>query len=516
MGSLALALTGVSSTWYVPMTMIETAFAQGTLLGNPNTPKVLFTGPCSASVNPPGGSTVAPSATTNTVVYGPLGTEAQVIGYFGYNSPIHLQWRAFTAICKTAPIYGMAIAAGTTAASDTITITNTATAAATITYICGGVKISVSVASGDTPAVQMAALKAAINAASYMPVFAGAITAGPPSTMPVSYFTNGTNGNFVRHHISITSGATTTISVGAACLVSGGADESYTTGLTTIAGTRYDYIVPGINPAATSDTRVAAISAQIVSQALPVTGYRQKLIVGTPASLSDATTFATAYNKPRNQFVWQKNSEVEPMILAAQMAAVRYNLETGADPGTSYDGYGSGVNDVWNVPSVYAQSDFPSSTDINTALSVGLTPIASTTASTSCVVMSTTAAGADPRIRDTAKVTVVDRFADDLQARYGSQWTRAKLSDDPVTGAKPYPANVCTPDRLKSVTIVPLVLAYRDASLLTNVEGTTGTIASIATGIDPTVLTRINARIPLYVMPLAHQFAALVSEVSSG
>jgi hypothetical protein len=44
----------------------------------------------------------------------------------------------------------------------------------------------------------------------------------------------------------------------------------------------------------------------------------------------------------------------------------------------------------------------------------------------------------------------------------------------------------------------------------------TGTIASLAVGIDPTVITRMNARIPLTVSPLLHQFGALVTEVSSG
>jgi hypothetical protein len=222
-----------------------------------------------------------------------------------------------------------------------------------------------------------------------------------------------------------------------------------------------------------------------------------------------------AYNKAENQILHQKNSDWEPMELAAQFAGVRYNLETGNDPGVSYDGYGLGLSDLWYAPPAYATADRPSPINVNTAISVGLTPVASS-GSKSYVVMSCTAAGADPRIRDTAKVTVCFRFADDLAARWASQWPRCKIAEDLPDGAKPYLANICTPARAKALTIVPLIRDYQDRSLLVNVDGTTGTITSTATGIDPTVLTRMNARIPLSVTPILHQFAALVTEVSSG
>lgn len=501
MGSLSLSLTGVAQNWAVPQTLIETAFAQGSLLGNPGTPTVLLMGV----------KTSAGSATPDTTVYGPLGTEAEVIATFGAGSDHYILWKSFTLLCPTALIYGIAVTeSGGTAASDTVTFTNVSTGAGKVTYTICGRTIEIAITSGMAIADMAVALRDAIN--NYRPYLPVVATAALGVTT-ITHRIKGTNGNHIRHRVSITPSIATTVACGAAALASGVTDESYTTALAAILPTRYNYIVPAINPTGTSDGRFAALSAQLVTQALPTTGLRQQTILCSDTTLANATTLVTAYNKPRNQVMWQENSEWMPMEIAAHFAAVRYNSETGADPGVSYDGYGRGVNDNWLVPAAYAQADWPSLVEQNTALSVGLTPVASMTAGKSYVVMSCTAAGADPRIRDTAKVTVIDRFADDLGAVYDSQWSRAKIADNQIDGARPYPANVATPDRVKYTTIHPLIVRYADASLVSDLENT---LAAVATGIDPVVVTRMNARIPLKVTSLAHQLAALVSEVSSG
>lgn len=504
MASLSLSLTGVASNWYVPQSLIEVAFAQGVLLGDPSTPKVLLFAPKRSTG----------TATVETV-YGPIGSEAEIVTLTGAGSPIHRQYKAFTQVCKTAPIYIVCPAeSGGTAASDTVTLATTATAAGTLSYTVCGRTVQVAISTGDAYDTVIAeALKNAINADTSLPVAAtrsnGVVT--------VTAKVKGTNGNWVRHRASITgTGVGTTVTVANAVLQSGATDETYTTSLAAILATKFDYILPGVNPTSTSDARFAALSAQVQAQALPTTGIRQQVIAATAESLSNATTFVTAYNKARNQVLLQVASEWEPMEVAAQFAGVRYNLETGNDPGASYDNYGTGVNDLWFVPAAYASSSDLTAVQQNTAISVGLTPVAAGLARKSYVVMSVTGAGADPRVRDTAKVTVADRFAADLAARYASQWPRAKVADDQADGAKPYPAIVATPARVKANTIVPLLRDYQDRSLVIEVDGTTGSVASTAVGVDPVVTTRINARVPIKVTPLLHQFAALVSEVSSG
>lgn len=502
MGTLPLSLTGVASNWLVPQSLIETSFANGTLLGAPGTPSVLLMGV----------KTSSGTATVDTVVYGPLGTEAEVIDKFGAGSDIHIQWLKFTEVCKTAPIYAIAVTeSGGTAATGTVTFVGAASAAGKVVYTVCGREISVAISSGDSITTIGDNFAAAVN--NYRPHLPVTAVNGA-GTVTITHRIKGTNGNFVRHRATITSGITTTCTVNAATLGTGATDETYTTALATILPTCYNYILPAINANGASDARYAALSTQVTTQALPTTGIRQKTIVGSCATLANATTFATAYNKPRNQVVWQENSEWLPMEVAAHFAGVRYNTETSfAGCGNSYDNYGRGVNDIWNVPCQYSQADWPTLVEQNTALGVGLTPVAAGAAGKSYVVMSCTAAGADTRIRDTCKVTVIDQFAADLAAAYESQWQRAKIADNQVDGARPYPANVATPDRVKNTTIVPVVLRYYDASLVSNFDDT---VEAIATGIDPTVVTRMNARIPLKVTALCHQFAALVSEVSSG
>lgn len=506
MASLALSLTGVSSSWYVPQTLIQVAFAQGTLLGNPATKKVLIMGVVAGSG----------TATDDTLVYGPEYTsdEANVIALFGTGSPPHRAWRRFTKFCKTAAIYMIAVAESAgTAASGTITFASAATAAGSVKYTICGETIEVSFASGaafDTGIAED--LKDAINAATHLPVTAARVD----GVVTVTYRVKGTTGNWVRHRATITSGCTTTCTVNAATLASGATDETYTTALATILSEDFDYIVPALSPTSTSNANIAALITQVLVQAQATSGIRQQVITATGEDLTDATTYVTTYNKSRIQHVWQENPEFEPYELAAEVAAIRYLRETGADPGVSYDGYGPGSDDVWDIPAQYSTADRPPPTDVNTAISVGLTPIATNHAGNTYLVMSCTGAAADPRIRDTAKVTVADQFADDLAARHSSQWAQSKLADDEPEGAKPYPRNILTPTRLKDLTIFPLLRSYRDRSLLVNVDGTGGSLDSTATGIDPVVVTRINARIPINVTPLNHQAQFLINEVSSG
>ena len=505
MGTLSLSLTGISANYLIPQTLIQVNFAQGTLLGTARTKTVLLMGV----------KTTAGDATADSQVY-ELSTEPIVTDKFGAGSLVHKMWQRFTQVYKGAKMYGIAITeSGGVAATDDITIAGPATATGTLTYTCAGEDVGVTYASGDANTDVAADLVAAINAKPDWPITAADSGGG---VVAVTCRIKGTNGNWIRHRVE-TSGDGITASVGAAKLASGATDEVYTTALATILSTGYDYIVPGINPTAGSDTRYSALITQIMTQAQASSGLRQKAIICTADSLTNATTFVTAYNKSRGQVAWQKNSEWQPAEIAAHWCAVRYMYEV-SNAWQNFDGYGSLSDDVWNVPPAYSSSDHASSADINTALGVGLTPIAVDNSKTKTyVVMSCTSAGADPRIRDTSKVTVCDSFADDLATRTASVYSRAGIADDVADGERDYPTNVCTPNRMKKVIITPLLRSYTEKTptpWLISVEGSGGSIEGTATGIDPVVTTRMNAQVPLYVTPLAHQFQFLINESSSG
>lgn len=510
MGTLNMAVTGLSTANPVPGTYIEVKFAQGELLGNGLTPKVLFIGP----------KTSSGSATTGTQAY-PIGSESDAITYFGAGSPVHRMFRRFSQVCKSALVYGIAPAesAGDKAA-DTVTFATQATGSGTVTYTLAGETVTVGVANGDSVTTIAAALKAQINMQTHWPVTAD----NSSGVLTVTAKVKGTNGNLIRHRCSITSGIGTTVTLGSSStnlLLLGATNEVYTTALAAILPDKYDYIVPGVNPAvdATTESNLVLVRNQVVSQALPITGVRQQMIVAHVGTLSNAPTFAgTAMGHPRVQCVWQESSEWEPMELAAHFAGVRYNLETGADPGVNYDFYGLGANDIWGVPKQYSNADYPTSTELSTAISGGLTPIAVSSSGNTYLVRSCTTYASDVRVRDTSKVTVADRFAADLSARYQSHWSRAKVQDDPTDPNVQVPANVATPKKVKACTIAPLYTQYANEGLLDSVKtfaATTGDLATCSVGIDPVMPTRINAMCPIHVTPLLHQFAAIVSENSS-
>lgn len=509
MGTLTQPVSGLSSSDPVPGAYLEVLFAQGPVTSDGSTKKVLFIGP----------KTSSGSATNDTQLY-LLGTLDDTIDRFGAGSGVHRAHRRFLETCKTAIVYGISPAESTNSAaanaSNTVTFTGTASKNGLVKhYICGE-EVQTGITKDSTAGTIASAHAAQINLKTWLPVTAAA--SGGVVTLTAKL--KGTNGNAIRQFVEIASGITTTVSAGNETLTGGVQDESYTTALSTIEATEFSKIIPCLNVTGTADTRVGSCQAQIVSQAEPVTGIRQQLIVGHAGTSADAITFAAAtnglQNKARCQCVWQERSQWEPMELAAHFAGVRYSKEAG-DPGYNFDDYGKGVNDTWNVPKQYTASYWPTRSEISTAISGGLTPIA-VSGERTYLVRSVTAS-TDVRVRDTSKVTVADQFAADLAARYASQWSGAKVQDDPSNDNVQVANNVCTPDRLKGFTIIPLYKQYANDGWLDSdktLDSTTGDIVACATGIDPNNATRINARIPLHVTPLLHQFAAVVSENSAG
>lgn len=506
MGTLTQSITGLASSDPVPGYYPEVAFAQGEVTSNSSIPKVLFIGPKLSSG----------TATANTVYQ--LGGSSDADAYGGTGSPVHRAVRKFTSVCKSANIYAIftvEATAGVTA-DNRLIIANTATNSGVISYTLCGETIQVGVSSGDTATAIATDLVAEINLQTNWPVVA---VKGTGATVDVDAKLKGTDGNAIRHRVAITNGITTTIVASTATLVGGTGADIVSSALTAIEPSKYDYIIPCNNITGTADARIGLIKTQILAQALPSVGIRQQVIVGHSGTVNAAVTFTAAANgcgnSPRFQTVWQQTSEWEPIEVAAQFAAVRFNSEIG-NPVYNYDFYGLGVNDIWNVPVQYSAADFPTRAELQTAIASGLTPIAEQ-GGKSYVVRACTAS-TDVRVRDTSKVTTADKFTADLGARYVSQWAKANVQDDPANSNVQVAPNVCTPSRLKTLTIVPLYVNYANAGWLDSdrtFDATNGDIAACATGIDPNNGTRINARIPLHVTKLLHQFAAYISENSS-
>lgn len=506
MGTLSLSLTGFSTI--VPGTYQEVRFAQGEVSGDASVKRVLFIG----------AKTSSGSATVDTQVY-EIGSENEAITYFGTGSKLHRMIRRFLSVCRSAKICAIAATeSGGTQATDNITFTNAATSSGTVTYTLCGETITVVVPNGQSAADSATALIAAINLQTHWPVTA---SSGGAGICAVTARIKGTDGNAIRHRVSTTTSAQT-VAAGAACLASGATDEVYTTALATILASTYHFIVLGVNPATTTNVRVGAVATQVIAQALPGTGIRQQVIFGsslTPANTVSLCASATgAANSAQFSCVAQENSEWEPMENAALIAAIRYNNECGSSPWYNYDSYGVRPNTILAIPKPYSSADYPTTTEQGTLIAGGATPIAVDSMGKTYIVQMVTCS-ADVRSRDVAKVSVAYQWCADLAVRYGTRWVACGVQDDPTNDNDQPPSNVVTPKRLKSMTIQPLYMQYAGNGWLDSaktLDAGTGDMWTCSTGIDPVVTTRINARMPLHVMPLCHQFAGLVTENSAG
>ncbi|MFA4900966.1 MAG: hypothetical protein WC563_15715 [Brevundimonas sp.] len=509
MGTLQLALSGLSTI--LPGTFIEVKFAQGQSNGANSIKRVLFVGMKTASG----------SATLDTQVY-PVGGEADAITYFGAGSKCHRTMRRFLQACPNAAIYGIAAteSAGVVA-TDALTPLNAATSAGVISYTCVGETITVPVANLQSVLTTVVDLVAAINLQTHWPVVA-VNTGGLNTSITINAKLKGTDGNHIRHRVSTTATGQT-ITAGAGALAAGATDEVYTTVNSSILADDYDMIVPCVNPTGATNVRLGALANQVITQALPASGIRQQVVFGSTVSLNNAVSLSAATlvtggpaNNPRFVHVHQENSEWEPMELAGYVAGVRFNEEFGSIPWANYDGYGIKTGTALAIPKQYSSADYPTRLEQAVLLAGGVTPIAVDTLGRTYITQMVTCS-TDVRVRDVAKVSVPDAFSDDLAVRYGTSGYTA-LQDDPADGVQ-LPPNVATPLRVKNQTIAPLYVRYAGDGWLDSdktLAAVTGDIFACTTGIDPVVNTRINARIPLHVMALCHQFCALVTENSAG
>ncbi len=506
--TLSIPLTGLAADDPVPGFYSEILFAQGPASsGSLSYPVLLM-----------GNKTSAGSATTNTVIYGPdtavpCTSEAEVIALFGAGGELHRMARKFWAINQSTPLYFLAVtASGGTAASGTITLVNAATAAGTLRVWVGDEFCDVAIASGDSITAIGDALVVAVNANLHWPVTA----ANGAGTVTFTAKIAGPRGNLIRIGSQIiTTGtiATTSSPTAQTALTSGATLDTWTPAHTTIAATRYYYIVP----AAVDATSLGLVKTQVDLMALPVTGLRQRVVFGSVDTIANTITLATGINAARNECVWHYLSDWTPAEIAAHVTAAYALGEAPIAMRVNWDSYGTQNGEVWNLKPARAASAVPTRTQIKQALNNGITPIATIGSRATYIVMRATTRslnGATPdyRIRDAHKVTVCDRWADDAGVKIGAIMRNKTIGNDPAIGAKPPGPTVLTP-RVVKASIVRLVRDWGEGELdlLQNSEDI---IANTLVIREASPSTRMSARVPLQPCDLAHQVGLLVEQVA--
>lgn len=502
-----VVITGLAATDPVPGTYLEINFAQGPASGNESPYEVVILA----------NKTSAGSGTVGTEIYGPdsavpLQTEAQAIALFGPGSEAHCMWREFTKVNTDSVLRVVLVAEAGTAATGTFTVATTATGVGTIACYVNDEFCEASIASGDTATTIAVAICAAINSKSWLPVTASNVSGAVTLTAK----NLGIRGNSFRFQPSIRSvtSIATTVSVTVDTAFSSGATaDDVTTALATILPSRLYYIVPAQNDA----TNLGLIKTQVMAQAAPTIGIRQRVVAGICGTSGAAVTVATTLNCERMELVHSQDNPIGSARLAAKAAAVYSLEELPENPRTNFCFYGNDAKSArnWNLPGPRTASTRPSRTTVKTLLLGGVSPVAcnpngSTYLVNRVTTRSLSGSNADYRISRAHKVSISDWFADDLIAKTVKNYPGAKIADDPRPGARAPGERVVTPKMYKGA-IFRLLDDYADLGLVQNVDDIK---AQVEVARQVGNRARMGVRIPLQTIDNWEQTAIAVDQVA--
>ena len=443
--------------------------------------------------------------------------------YGGRGSELHDMAIGFFAQYPAGTLFIQAVAdAAGTAASLVCTFATDASAAYTLRiYACGQV-LDVPVASGATPTVIATAAADAINDADTLPYIAqfsaGALTltakcTGPRGNMLTCAFSfissAGLETSITTSSTSSGAGTTGILSGGTAeggeyFFASGATQDTNADAIAAIATTKFDRIVGSY----IDSGNLGRLSAHLDSLAGVLVQKRQQGIVGSNGTLAAVTTLATGQNKPRLQLAWHYNSRVPPWVVAAQVTAARLIGDSVAggllvgeetDPAANLCGL-----ELVGVTAQNTIADQPLSTEIESALNNGITPLAlsANRPGYTIVVRSVTTrclAANVPNfaVIDTTVVTSADYVADDLQATLGTTYAGFKLAPNSADGLPPRSERTTTPDLIRAVIARELKL-YEEQGILIDVDANLPLLTVEASSVTP---GRVDCVIPVEVIP---------------
>lgn len=237
-------------------------------------------------------------------------------GYFGEGSVLaHMIEFAFL---QTAELEVWAVAlddvAGT-AATETITVSGTATVSGTIALYVGGRRVTVSVVAGDDSDTVAASIDAAVNAADNLPMTSGVAS----SVVTLTARNSGTLGNFVdvRHSYYEDEELPTGISLAIAAGATGATDPDLDS-VWPLLAEQFNVIVSPYS--ATAD--LAKLTAELGVMVSSVENRQGVAIVGVRDTLANLVTKGDGQNSRFLSLLGADNSPTSPWEWASAAAAV--------------------------------------------------------------------------------------------------------------------------------------------------------------------------------------------------
>lgn len=443
---------------------------------------------------------------TDVDTYAGAGGELARMGYAALQIPGVQIYLAATAPADTP-----------TAATMTIVIGGTWTAAGTLKIIVGGVEINASVLAADATTAVATTLGAAINAKSKCAASA-TVNSSTVTLTWKSATVRGNRGVVFKDLTGAPTGLTATLGGGGSAVTgdavtgngitfTGGAGvDSVTTLLSTLFTGRYNRIV-----AATHDsTNLALWETQLDAKAGPFEGRMEHAIFGNNGTLSAAAALAlTPLNNWRCQMAHLEASETPIEEVIAVLGAIRTVTEQ-STPNVSFSGV--------VLPGVRPQRDrakwLSHSTRVS-ALNSGVTPLATSEQGEVSIVRSittrsqTSAGDPDARTLDTSDSVVPDYVRDVLRLYWLSVFKVANpyVREDASDEEKEPPAGAATPSRWNAAAEVKL-LELQDQLILTAVE------LNRPKTVYNSTAKRLASIVPVRRLPLQEQMEVLVAQVA--
>ncbi len=393
-------------------------------------------------------------------------SRAQAITLFGAGSDLACMCEVALSIAPMAPIFAVAYAEGSTAATGIVAFTGTsATAPGTAVIIIAGRRFQVGIAKTDTPTIIGAALTAAITAHPNCPVTAVNTT----GSVALTHSTKGTHGNSV-----LTSGYCTApgITLTITQMANGATDGTPTSTLAGVEGDRYHLIAHNLQDIVTVPLLVTDREKQS-GVAVKKWGLG---IVGCTGTRGTAETLQSTSGVPsyRLQLVWQYGCPRPCYELAAAFAALRATKRANVS-----------LDDVV-LPGFTPATDetrWPNAAEIEAALRSGLTPLRPLRDGTVQVVRSIVAKtqASTPYVIDHMPIEISDYTDQNLIATLTVRAKGKRLK----SGSPPGSPGTMTPDRINAIINEVLYLLDKEDYLQ-------GVLEALKKGIDFTVINSID------------------------
>lgn len=251
----------------------------------------------------------------------------QATGYFGQGSQLEAMVKAFKAANKVSEIWAFPLAdAAGTAATKTITITGTPSAAGTVALYIGGRRLAIPVATTDTPTTVAAAIVAAVTADPAM--LMSATNAAGVVTLTAKNL--GTLGNLIDVRINYywddvsPLGLTFVVATG----VAGATDPAISTVITAIANDWYtDIVMPY-----TDSANMALLETELARRYNAMGGLDMHAYSGLIGSYATATTWSSTRNSAYSTTIPCGAAPLDPPFLWAAALAGVAAFQLGNDP----------------------------------------------------------------------------------------------------------------------------------------------------------------------------------------